>query len=499
DDAGPEHAERFYSFAHSVVLFIGLDTNHLPSWPAQLDFLDDRLDAACADPSVDFVFAQLHHPFQSELWTPGNVPTTGQVIERLEAFSTACDKPSVHFFGHTHAYSRGQSRDHDHLMVNVASAEGGLDRWGEQPQADYDAFTVSTDDWGFVVVDVTAGDDPSLQVRRLSRGNPDHPADNALTDSITVHRFGTPPLQPDMLAPTGAVSADCVVLQSTTFAAPDGAAHQATHWQVAAACDGFDRSSWEVWRQAENRYFGVDKSAGLDLTEESLRDLDEGEHCVRVRHRDAGLQWSGWSQPRAFVVAGRAWSPELLDNGDLEDGLDGWEVLDGTVELTGARRCGAAQSVQGAHAVSLGGNCAPSDSGSVARTVDLPPPEDIADRLAHYSGWTLGGAVQVAWTFTDAGGAMVGEAALEHPSAPDWAELNAEIVVPDDAVRARLTWTGSGDLDDVHLALGPTGDLPCPVVRSEPVADGDRPASDGCGCAAVTSGGGWLGRMLARR
>ena len=84
------------------------------------------------------------------------------VVERLETFSTNCGKPSIHFYGHTHGYSRGQSRDHQHLMVNVSSAGGALDRWGEQPQADYPEFSVSQDTYGFVIVDVEAGDDAAL-------------------------------------------------------------------------------------------------------------------------------------------------------------------------------------------------------------------------------------------------------------------------------------------------------------------------------------------------
>ena len=46
-----------------------------------------------------------------------------------------------------------------------------IDRWGEQLQRDYAPFSVSEDAWGFVVVEVTAGDDPSVTVRRISRGS----------------------------------------------------------------------------------------------------------------------------------------------------------------------------------------------------------------------------------------------------------------------------------------------------------------------------------------
>ena len=104
--------------------------------------IDGRTVGVVANnPNIDFVFAQLHHPHKSELWTPGNTDYTGEVVNLLENFSSNSGKPSIHFFGHTHGYSRGQSKNHSHLMVNVASAGGNLDSWGEYPNNDYDEYT----------------------------------------------------------------------------------------------------------------------------------------------------------------------------------------------------------------------------------------------------------------------------------------------------------------------------------------------------------------------
>ena len=137
---------------------IGLDSNSGYQIDAQLIWLETVLQDACYNDNIDFVFAQLHHPHKSELWTPGETNYTGDVIERMENFSDECGKPSIHFFGHTHGYSRGQSQDHEHLWVNVATAGGAIDYWGVWPQADYDEFTVTQDEWGFVLVEVQAGD-----------------------------------------------------------------------------------------------------------------------------------------------------------------------------------------------------------------------------------------------------------------------------------------------------------------------------------------------------
>ena len=41
------------------------------------------LEDACDDPQVDFVFAQLHHPYRSELWLDGELDYTGEVIAQV--------------------------------------------------------------------------------------------------------------------------------------------------------------------------------------------------------------------------------------------------------------------------------------------------------------------------------------------------------------------------------------------------------------------------------
>jgi hypothetical protein len=280
--------EHAYAFDRENVRVVALDSN---GWAEddQLEWLDGQLDSACTNPDLDFVFAQLHHPYLSELWTPGESDFTAQVVARMEAFTTSCGKPSVHFFGHTHGYSRGQSRDHQHLMVNVASAGGAIDRWGEHPQADYDEFSVSQDTWGFVLVEVETGEAPSFTLRRFSQGNADSPADNEESDSQTIWRHNQAPDTPE--------PQDCEegLMKASDFQDSEGHAHQASHWQVASTCEGLDLTPLEIWRQDRNEYQGVDTQQGDDLQDEPLP-LEHG--CWRVRYRDEGLAWSDWSTTR---------------------------------------------------------------------------------------------------------------------------------------------------------------------------------------------------------
>ncbi|MGM0578587.1 MAG: metallophosphoesterase [Myxococcota bacterium] len=303
DNGSPDFEEHWYRFDWSNVRVIGLDSAPLYRNLVQLDWLEAALEDACADDTVDFVFAQLHHPHHSELWPHGNTDWTGDVIRKLEDFSTACGKPSVHFFGHTHGYARGASRDHAHMMVNVASAGGRIDRWGDPEQIDYPEYSVSQDEWGFVVMEVEAGDAPAFRLRRVSRGNEDEARDNEVRDEVLVRRYDEPPAQPEAVE-TAADDA-CgggVVLRASAFSDPDGDDHAAAHWQAAPTCDDFSEPAVDRWRQHENWFRGEDTRAGDDLTDEVVVDLEPGAWCWRVRYRGTALAWSPWSEPEAFQM-----------------------------------------------------------------------------------------------------------------------------------------------------------------------------------------------------
>ena len=146
----PGFEEHWWFKDNSNVRIIGLNSNPGYRIQKQLDWLDSLLYLTSMDSSIDFVFAQLHHPHKSEQWTTGNTDFTGEIVELLENFTKNCGKPSVHFYGHTHGYSRGQSKDHTHLMVNVATSGGYIDYWGEWPQQDYEEYSISQDEWGYV-------------------------------------------------------------------------------------------------------------------------------------------------------------------------------------------------------------------------------------------------------------------------------------------------------------------------------------------------------------
>ena len=297
-------AERWWALDHGNVRVIGLDSNLLLLVGDQQRFLEDQLGSACTDDRIDFVIVQIHHAHVSELWPTGEEGFATLVVDRMNRFTEECGRPSAQLYGHTHGYSRGASRDHPHLWIDVASAGGNLDHWGEyDDQYDSDDVSVSQDEYGFVVLEVEAGDAPTLRVVRYGMGDEVTPREPEVRDAIEVRRWNEPPSTPLARAPRGRVAPACTSMLASDFADPDGDLHGATQWQVASSCVGFGDPSTERLRAHENWYAGEDTQAGDDLRDEPLGELEPGAwHCWRARYRDRALAWSEWSEPVAFVI-----------------------------------------------------------------------------------------------------------------------------------------------------------------------------------------------------
>lgn len=357
----------------SNVRIIGLNSNSGSSdQNIQLDWLSETLDSTCSNDNIDFVFAELHHPYKSELWTPGENGFTGKVVDSLESFTELCGKASIHFFGHTHGYSRGQSRDHKHLWINVATAGGAIDNWGEFPNADYAEFVKSQDEYGFVLIDVEAGDDPMFTIKRYSRGDQDVIVDNVVRDSITILNSDIAPKTPVNAFPQGdTILSYCIVLKASVFEGEEDI-HQASHWQISST-DNFDGNLLaEKWAQNENFYNEINQQAGDDLTDEVFSAIDASDTLYwRVRYRNQNLTWSSWSLPTTFFLSGSVdtVSSNLVLNGDAENGINHWT---GDVEALFQGECNSILPYEGDYNFSVGGICQDeSPSGIAIQEIDL--------------------------------------------------------------------------------------------------------------------------------
>ncbi len=384
------YEEHWWYKDYGNVRIIGLNSNNPYANQDQLDWLEEVLENTCVSDSTDFVFAQLHHPHKSELWTPGESGYTGQVVEMMEQFSTDCGKPSIHFFGHTHGYSRGQSRDHKHLWINAATAGGAIDNWGEFPNFDYDEFSVSQDEYGFVSVEVTSGSNPSIHVKRISRGDQDDILENVVTDSVLLRLNAVDPSKPEAIYPVNVqLAPECVELDASAFSASDPAAlHGQSHWQVALSADGFSAPVAESWKNFENWYFDEDTQAGDDLTDEKILGLNENtSYWWRVRYRDREMNWSAWSEAVNFTTGTSIALPNMIMNPGSEDSLSGWTITEGVVESLTAGICDGISPNYGERYFAVGGLCEESPVGICVQGINVLEYADSIDAGSFYANF----------------------------------------------------------------------------------------------------------------
>ncbi|MFH1464686.1 MAG: metallophosphoesterase [Pseudomonadota bacterium] len=481
DNGSADYPEHWWYLDRANMRLLGLDSNAPYTGTPQLEWLDGVLADACADDRIDMVFAAMHHPFKSELWPPGESAFTGEVIARLDTFALDCEKPAAHLFGHTHGYARGQSRDAPHAWVNVATGWGNIDHWGEYDQHDYDEFVTSLDEYGFVVVDVNAGDDPGFTIRRLGRGDEDSPGANAERDLLQVRRFPSHPATPEARSPAAAVQPWCIPLAASPYCDFEGDLHGAAYWQVAADREGFDTPLWESWEQHQDLYGDVDLRAGDDLRDTVIPALEpERSYRWRVRYRDRGLAWSRWSTPTAFETEASGLSDNLLQNPGAEQGTAGWEAIDGPLEALATGECDGGEPHAGAAYFAVGGVCeAGVDAAEAVQRVDLTAWADAIDEgalnllfggwVASYEGHDL---AEIELRFLDGDGAELGRSErLGEPSAT-WVQLRGVVAVPAGtrAVDFALLGTRSAGqdcdayLDDLELRADDQGVLTACLV-----------------------------------
>ncbi len=312
--------EHWWYKDNSNVRIIGLNSNSGYRIQKQLDWLDSVLYLTSIDNSIDFVFAQLHHPHKSEQWTPGNTDFTGEIVKLLEEFTSSSGKPSVHFYGHTHGYSRGQSKDHTHLMVNVATSGGYIDYWGEWPQQDYLEYSVSQDEWGYVFLEIEAGENPQFTLRRLSLGDDNIVKNNSVEDSVIIRFYNNSPNTPIGIFPLpyDTISSNTMYLVADDFFDIDGDLHGASHWQISNYCNDFSNLIFDSWKQYENWYFDINTQANDNLIDEEIVNLEpHSNYCWRVRYRDRSLAWSEWSLPIPFFTDASIESNRLVKIVDI--------------------------------------------------------------------------------------------------------------------------------------------------------------------------------------
>ena len=292
------YKEHWYTVDYQNVRIISLDTNKGYRIQEQLNWLEGVLSEA-EEKKFDFVLAEFHHPYQSELWVPGNTKYSGLIQSRLEEFSKKTKIPSFTIFGHTHGYSRGHSFKANHSMLNVASIGGAIDDWGDYLQKDYPEYLISMDNFGWVLAEVEQGENPQIRFKRFSFGNDSHQEDEGVVDQFVIKRFNKKPIAPEILGfqqmktfPTY-YNAE---IRLSEFMDEDSDTHLSTHIQVSWD-PSFQKGVKNIYQNSINLYFNEDKNAQKSLVAPIIRiKKSKNPQYIRARFRDSSLGWSQFSK-----------------------------------------------------------------------------------------------------------------------------------------------------------------------------------------------------------
>jgi hypothetical protein len=457
----------------SNVRIIGIDSNAPYTNQAQLDWFDTVLASATTNPDIDFVIAQFHHPHKSELWTPGELSYSGQIVQKLEAFSIANNKPSMHLFGHTHGYSRGQSRDCKHIWLDVASAGGNIDYWGEFANQDYEQFTVTHDDYGFVLIEITNDANPKIVMKRISRGDENNPLDNLLRDTFTLYKNSSPVNTPAPMSPIGqTINPACVILKAESFSAPNpNAAHGQSHWQVSPTID-FESIVAQSWKNFENWYFEQNTQANDDLTDEKISVLNSNSNYYwRVRYRDKEFNWGEWSTPVTFSTGESTVSPNLVINPGAENGMSNWAIVEGMVEALTDGQCNGVSPHSGSKYFAVGGLCNGTESaiGRCSQNIDVSgfaSNIDTGNLQANFGAymrdWEGLDIPQIKIYFKNNSGAIIGSSNALSTNSTSWIAMSEWVTIPISTRTITVELKGVRNngtdndsyIDDIFLVVG---------------------------------------------
>ena len=194
------------------------------------------------------------------------------------------------------------------LVANLDDDNGD----GLVDERDFQEVQKTIDYWPFQIIEFFPAE-RRMRVETHAIGNALVSLDSELIDVFertlgdpapetpTITALGTGPLQLPL------------TIESSAFVQPAGHELHSTWFQVAPTA-AFAEVEIDVHRAFENLYGTtappdydpVDLHAGIDLLRSEIpaNALINGQHFVRVRHRDKNLEWSAWSDAVPFTVEG---------------------------------------------------------------------------------------------------------------------------------------------------------------------------------------------------
>jgi hypothetical protein len=307
EDFGGTEGEKYYSFRIGKVLFVSLNSNHQVRNDAQIDWLDQLLNSAQNDDTIEWIFVFNHHPGHSEMWPDGN---TEYVQDRIIPTLNKYSKVDMLTYGHSHNYERGTSENGSFRIMLNGGAGSPLDRWGMYAnQQNYQEIQKSFDYYCYSIVDIDIAN-KNCDVTTYSLGNPQNTFDNKKIDHFIRNKANEiAPTTPSIILPDSNAVELPFILGASSYSGTYSL--MSSQFQITTSQGNYDSPELNVKRDFEDiygkpqapNYFPIDLNEGIDLTYSLITETSiTGQVWARVRYRDKNLQWSDWSEEKSFII-----------------------------------------------------------------------------------------------------------------------------------------------------------------------------------------------------
>jgi acid phosphatase type 7 len=298
--------ENYYSYQQANLLFIHLSSEHTTI--EQKAWVQQIIDSAKTDTSVDWVISVAHRPIQAEQYV-GDISV--YIRDEIVPILTQTEKSVLLITGHHHLYARGQLRDLP--MYHMISGAGGWDQyWGQSTEKNFDDEQKTIDYWAYQIAAFNA-DTKEMTVESYAIGSPKlgFTLDNVRIDSFYRKKDILPPEKPSILTtPSDSVALPFAFI-SSAYSTTTNEPYNSVWFQVSSHVD-FSNPEIDRIRDFEDLfgttgnpdYRPVDVNKDVDIFRFEIphNKLSNGSYYIRTRHRDKNMNWSPWSDPVSFAV-----------------------------------------------------------------------------------------------------------------------------------------------------------------------------------------------------
>ena len=299
--------ENYYAQQAGNVLFVSLSSEHTGS--AQQMWLQQILNEANNDPTVDWIISLSHRPYQAEQYV-GDI--SQWVRDSAVPLLVTSNKYLMHVGAHHHLYHRGQLKNTPNYQI-ISGGTAWDQYWGMSSEKDFDDVQKTLTDWTYQIVEV---DIPTgkVDVECYSIGGIYTKKNNELVDSFHRYKNQPKPAKPSITNTFAGPINLPLTLDGSTFSSSNGELLNTTQFLISKTSD-FSVIEKEVYRDFEN-WFGKDGNGnpdktknlneGVDITKVTLaaNSIPNGVYYVKTRYRDRNLEWSEWSEVKQFEIVG---------------------------------------------------------------------------------------------------------------------------------------------------------------------------------------------------